>query len=63
MKEHAPLELCNHVMVQNQTGNQPLHWSKRGVVVGVLYNRQYQVRMDCSRHLVEQEILAEVHTF
>ena len=51
VKEHAPLELGDHVMVQNQTGNQPLRWSKRGVVVQVLPNRQYQVRMDGSRRI------------
>ena len=38
-------------MVQNQSGNQPLRWSKRGVVVQVLPNRQYQVRMDGSRRI------------
>ena len=51
VKEHAPLELGDHVMVQNQSGNQPLRWSKRGVVVQVLPNRQYQVRMDGSRRI------------
>ena len=51
VKEHAPLELGDHVMVQNQAGNQPLRWSKRGVVVQVLPNRQYQVRMDGSRRI------------
>ena len=47
----STLELGDHVMVQNQTGNQPLCWSKRGVVVQVLPNRQYQVRMDGSRQI------------
>ena len=36
-------------MVQNQAGNKPLRWSRRGVVVDVLPNRQYKVRMDGSR--------------
>ena len=36
-------------MVQNQAGNKPLKWLTRGVVVEVLPNRQYKVRMDGSR--------------
>ena len=51
VKEHAPLELGDHVMVQNQAGNQPLRWAKRGVVVQVLPNRQYHIRMDGSRRI------------
>ena len=38
-------------MVQNQAGNKPLRWSKRGVVVEVLPHRQYKVRMDGSRRI------------
>ena len=51
MKGLPPLELGDHVMVQNQTGNQPLRWAKRGVVVEVLPYRQYKVRMDGSRRI------------
>ena len=46
VKEHVPLELGDHVMVQNH-----LRWSKRGVVVEVLPHRQYRVRMDGSRRI------------
>ena len=41
VKEHAlpPQEFGDHAMVQNQLGNQPLRWSKGGVVVEVLPDR------------------------
>ena len=51
VKEHAPLELEDSVMVQNQAGNNALRCSRRGVVVEVLPNRQYRVRMDGSRRI------------
>ena len=51
VKDHAPLALGDHVMVQNQVGNNPKRWEKRGVIVNVLPNRQYQVRLDGSRRL------------
>ena len=51
VKEDAPLELGDSIMVQNQAGNKPLRWSRRGVMVEVLPNRQYKVRMDRSRRI------------
>ena len=51
VKEHAPLELEDSVMVQNQAGNNALRCSRRGVVVEVLPNRQYRVRMVGSRRI------------
>ena len=41
VKEHASLALWDHVMVQNQVGNNPTHWNKRGVAVAVLPHRQW----------------------
>ena len=49
VKEHTPRELGDSVVVQNQAGNKPLRWTRRGVVLEVLPNRQYKVRMDGSR--------------
>jgi hypothetical protein len=45
VKEHAPLALGDHVMIQNQVGNNPTRWNKCGVVVAVavLLHRQYHV--------------------
>ena len=43
-------------MVQDQAGNKPLRWSRRGVVVDVLPNRQYKVRMDGSRMITIRNI-------
>ena len=50
-KELPPLQISDHVMIQNQTGNNPRRWDKRGVVVAVLGYDQYQVRVDGSRRL------------
>ena len=38
-------------MIQNQRGNYPRRWEKRGVVVEVLTHDQYQVRVEGSRKL------------
>jgi hypothetical protein len=51
VKEHAPLNLGDHLMIQHQAGNIPRRWDICGVVVAVLLNRQYQVRMDGSRRI------------
>ena len=40
VKEHTPLALGDHVMIQNQVGNNPTRWNKRGVVVAILPHRQ-----------------------
>ena len=32
-QELPPLEIGDHVMLQNQLGNKPKHWDKREVVV------------------------------
>ena len=39
------------MMVQNPSGNQSLRWSRQGVMVEVLPNKQYQIRLDGSRRL------------
>ena len=38
-------------MIQNQRGNYPRRWDKRGVVVEILDHDQYQVRVEGSRKL------------
>ena len=46
-----PLKVGQTVLVQNQTGNHPLQWDRRGVVMEVLPFRQYKVMLDGSRQL------------
>ena len=50
-KKLPPLKVGDHVMVQNQLGNSPRKWEKRGVVVEVRPFDQYWIRMDGSRNL------------
>ena len=55
LKEHSkqlpPLPLGCSVLIQNQLGNNPKRWEKRGTVVEVLPHRQYKIRVDGSRRL------------
>jgi hypothetical protein len=47
-----PLEIGDHVMLQNQLGNKPKRWDKRGVVVQADPKiRQYKVMAFGSRRL------------
>ena len=41
-------------MVQDQTGNHPLRWNRRGVVVSTEGYDQYKVRIDGSRNVTER---------
>ena len=51
-KELPPLEIGDHVMLQNQLGNKPKWWDKRGVVVQAdPKTRQYKVMAFGSRRL------------
>ena len=51
-KELPPLEIGDHVMIQNQLGNKPKRWDKRGVVVQAdPATRQYKVMSFGSRRL------------
>jgi hypothetical protein len=51
-KELPPLEFGDHVMLQNQLGNKPKCWDKRGVVVQAdPKTRQYKVMAFGSRRL------------
>ena len=51
-KELPPLKAGDHVMVQNQLGNKPKQWGKRGVVVQAHPEiRQYKVMIFGSRRL------------
>jgi hypothetical protein len=49
-KELPPLEIGDHVILQNQLGNTPKRWDKRGVVVQAdPKTSQYKVRAFGSR--------------
>ena len=50
-KNLKPLQLNDTVLVQNQLGNHPKRWNKRGTVIEVLPHRQYRIRMDGSRRI------------
>ena len=45
------LSIGDTVLVQNQLGNSPRRWERRGVVVETLPHRQYKVMMDGSRRI------------
>jgi len=46
-----PLRVGDHVLIQNQTGNHPKRWDKRGVVASCEGFDQYIVVVDGSRRL------------
>merc|ERR1712086_1103847 len=51
-KELPPLKIGDYVMLQNQLGNKPKRWDKRGVVVQAdPKTRQYKVMAFGSRRL------------
>ena len=56
--EHAkplhPLRVGDHVLIQNQTGNHPKRWDKRGVVASCEGFDQYIVIIDGSRRLTRR---------
>ena len=41
-----PLEIGDHVYIQNLTGNNPLRWEKTGVIVEIKQFHQYIVKVD-----------------
>ncbi len=45
-RELKPLDIGNHVYVQNLVGNNPLRWERTGVVIEVLPFKQYKVKLD-----------------
>ena len=51
----VPLQVGDNVLVQNQTGNHPTRWDKRGLVMKVEGHDQYQVLMDGSRRLTRRK--------
>jgi hypothetical protein len=53
-KSLKPLLEGDSVFVQNQTGNHPKRWDKRGVVIKVNDYDQYMVRLDGSRRLTRR---------
>ena len=50
----APLKVGDSVFIQNQEGNYPRRWDKRGQVVEVKGYDQYIVRVDGSRRLTRR---------
>ena len=50
-KELPPLQVGDDVFIQNQSGNNPRKWDKRGKVVEVKGFDQYVVRVDGSRRV------------
>ena len=50
-RDLKPLNVNDSVMIQNQLGNNPKRWDRRGVIIEVLPHRQYRVRMDGSRRI------------
>ena len=51
-KELPPMVIGDHVMVQNQLGNRPNRWDRRGVVVQAdIKTRQYKIMLFGSRRL------------
>lgn len=53
-KPQKHLHIGEHVNVQNQTGNTPKRWDKRGVVVASNGHDQYEVRLDGSRRVTKR---------
>ncbi len=55
MSEHSRplpnLQIGDHVMIQNQTGNHPKKWDKSGVVVEIKLHDQYVVKVSGSGRL------------
>lgn len=45
-KELKPLEIGDHVYLQNLTGNHPLRWEKTGVILEIKPFKQYMVKTD-----------------
>ena len=45
-RELKPLDVGDHVYVQNLVGNNPLKWERTGVVVDVLPFKQYKIKLD-----------------
>ena len=50
----APLKVGDSVLVQNQSGNYPLRWDKRGKILKCEGFDQYQVLIDGSRRLTRR---------
>ena len=53
-KALPPLKVGDTVMVQNQEGNHPLRWDKRGSIVKCEGFDQYQLMIDGSRRLTRR---------
>ena len=50
-KDLPELNVGDTVIIQNQLGNNPRRWDRRGTIVQSLPNRQYYVKVDGSRRL------------
>ena len=53
-KPLLPLRVGDHVLIQNQTGNHPKRWDKRGVIASCEGFDQYVVIVDGSRRLTRR---------
>ena len=53
-KPLLPLRVGDHVLIQNQTGNHPKRWDKRGVIASCEGFDQYIVIVDGSRRLTKR---------
>ena len=60
-----PLTLGQVVLVQNQSGNNPMRWDKSGQIVEVLPYDQYRVKMDGTGRssLLNRKFLRPITTF
>ena len=50
-KNLPDLKIGDSVLVQNQLGNEPRRWKRRGKIVEVMPFRQYKVMLDGSRRI------------
>ena len=50
-KNLVPLEVGDHVSIQNHTGPRPTHWDKSGTLVEKHGHRQYSVRLEGSQRV------------
>jgi len=45
-RELQPLDIGDHVYVQNLVGNNPRRWERTGIVIEILPHKQYRIKLD-----------------
>jgi len=60
-KTLAPLNIRDHVFLQNQSGNAPGKWDRSGVVIEPKNHDQYLVKIDWTTDVKKQEVPQMVH--